>query len=99
MCVLLSAQVPNSALMQVRHSCVRGETTMGLLVTLGWVALIVGLVLVVLGYTVAARALRPGWAVTILGVILLLIGYLVPYAVSSTDSDVGAGNGVPTEAL
>lgn len=49
-----------------------------MLVTLGFIALIVGVVLVVCGYTVAPAALRPGFAAVILGVVLILIGYLLP---------------------
>lgn len=46
--------------------------------TLAFIALIVGVVLVVLGYTVEARALRPGWGLVILAVVLMLIVYLLP---------------------
>lgn len=63
---------------------------MGLLVTLGWVALVVGVVLIILGYTAAAAALRPGWGVFILGLILLLIGYLVPVLAVSSDHTAAA---------
>jgi uncharacterized protein (DUF983 family) len=49
-----------------------------MLSTLAFVALIVGIVLVVLGYTVEARALRPGWGLVILAVVLILIAYLLP---------------------
>jgi hypothetical protein len=55
-----------------------------MLVTLGFVAILVGVVLVVCGYTVAPAALRPGWGVLIVGLILVLIGYLLP-AVTTTN--------------
>lgn len=58
---------------------------MGILVTFGWIAFIIGVVLILLGYTVAAHALRPGWAALILGVVLLLVGYLLPVAVHPHD--------------
>ena len=51
---------------------------MGILVTIGFIALIVGVILVVAGYTVAPAALRPGWGAVILGLVLVLIGYLLP---------------------
>lgn len=49
-----------------------------MLTTLGFVALIVGIILVLLGYTVEARALRPGWGCVILAVVLIALGYLLP---------------------
>ena len=49
-----------------------------MLVTIGFVAIIIGAVLVVCGYTIAPAAQRPGWAVLILGVVLALLGYLLP---------------------
>ena len=57
---------------------------MAILITLGWIALILGIVLVVLGFTIAPQAQRPGWGVLILGIVLVLIGYLVPYVVTGT---------------
>lgn len=57
-----------------------------MLVTLGFVALLVGVVLVVCGYTVAPAALRPGWGAVILGVVLILIGYLLP-SIATNDVD------------
>jgi uncharacterized membrane protein HdeD (DUF308 family) len=57
-----------------------------MLITLGFVALILGIVLIVAGYTAAPAALRPGWGVLILGIILLLLGYLLP-AFHTTDYD------------
>ena len=50
-----------------------------MLTTLGFIALIIGVVLIVLGYTVEGRALRPGWGLVILAVVLLLLAYLLPY--------------------
>lgn len=55
-----------------------------MLVTLGFIALLVGVVLIICGYTVAPAALRPGWGLTILGVVLLIIGYLLP-TLTTTD--------------
>lgn len=49
-----------------------------MLITLGFIALLIGVVLVVLGYTVEPRALRPGWGCVILAVVLILLGYLLP---------------------
>jgi uncharacterized membrane protein len=49
-----------------------------MLITLGYIALIIGVILVILGFTVAPQAQRPGWGVLILGVVLILIGYLLP---------------------
>jgi hypothetical protein len=49
-----------------------------MLTTLGYIALLIGSVLVIVGYTVEGRALRPGWGCVILGVVLILIGYLLP---------------------
>ena len=59
---------------------------MGILITLGWLALIIGLVCVILGYTVAPQAQRPGWGAVILGVILLVLGYVLP-GVHTVDYD------------
>jgi uncharacterized membrane protein HdeD (DUF308 family) len=56
-----------------------------MLTTLGFIALLVGVVLIVCGYTVAPAALRPGWGLTILGVVLLIIGYLLP-AITTHDN-------------
>ena len=56
-----------------------------MLTTLGFVALLIGVVLVVAGYTVEARALRPGWGCVLLGVVLLILGYVLP--VSSVHYD------------
>lgn len=49
-----------------------------MLVTLGFVALILGVILVIAGYTVAPQAARPGWGCIILAIILLVLGYLLP---------------------
>lgn len=49
-----------------------------MLTTLGFVFLLIGIVLIVLGYTVEGRAIRPGWGCVILAVVLILIGYLLP---------------------
>lgn len=49
-----------------------------MLSTLGFIALVIGIVLIVCGYTVSPPALRPGWAMTILGVVLVLLAYLLP---------------------
>lgn len=49
-----------------------------MLSTLGLLALLVGIVLVVCGWTVEPRVLRPGWGVLILGVVLIVIAYTLP---------------------
>lgn len=51
---------------------------MEILITVGWIALILGIILVVLGFTIAPHALRPGWGALVLGVVLILVGYLLP---------------------
>ena len=51
---------------------------MTILITLGWIALVLGVVLVALGYTIAPQAQRPGWGALVLGILLILIGYLLP---------------------
>jgi hypothetical protein len=50
-----------------------------MLTTLGYAALILGIVLIVVGYTVEARALRPGWGCIILALVLILLGVLLPH--------------------
>ena len=47
-----------------------------MLTTLGFIALLIGAILVIGGYTLEPRALRPGWGVVILGVVLILVGYV-----------------------
>lgn len=54
-----------------------------MLSTLGFVFLLIGIVLVVLGYTVEGRALRPGWGCVILAIVLILLGYLLPSLTTS----------------
>jgi hypothetical protein len=49
-----------------------------MLTTLGFIALLIGVVLVILGYTVEPRTLRPGWGCVILAVVLILLGALLP---------------------
>lgn len=49
-----------------------------MLITLGFIALIVGVILVICGFTVAPSALRPGWGCLILAVVLIVLGYLLP---------------------
>lgn len=49
-----------------------------MLSTLGFIALFVGIILVLVGYTVEARAVRPGWGCVILGVVLVVLAYLAP---------------------
>lgn len=58
---------------------------MGIFITLGWIALLIGLVLVIIGYTVAPQARMPGWAGVVLGVVLLILGYLLPAAHPADD--------------
>lgn len=50
-----------------------------MLTTLGYIALILGVILIVLGYTLEPRALRPGWGCLILALILILLGVLLPH--------------------
>jgi hypothetical protein len=45
-----------------------------MLVTLGFIALIVAVVLIICGYTVAPQALRPGWGCLILAIVLIVLG-------------------------
>lgn len=49
-----------------------------MITTLGFIALLVAVVLIICGYTVAPQALRPGFGCLILAVVLILIGYLLP---------------------
>lgn len=49
-----------------------------MLITLGFIALLIGVLLVAAGYTIEPRALRPGWACLILALILILIGAILP---------------------
>ncbi len=49
-----------------------------MLTTIGFVFLILGVLLVVLGFTVAPQAARPGWGCVILAVVLIVLGYLLP---------------------
>lgn len=55
--------------------------------TLGYIALLIGVILVIVGYTVEARALRPGWGCVILGVVLVVLGYLLPTLVTADYPD------------
>lgn len=48
-----------------------------LLITLGWIALVVGVILLVVGLVTAPQAVRPGWAGIVVGAILLVIGYVL----------------------
>ena len=49
-----------------------------MITTISYVALILGVILVVLGFTVAPQAQRPGWGCIILAVVLILLGYVLP---------------------
>lgn len=49
-----------------------------MLTTLGFIALLIGIILIVAGYTVEGRALRPGWGCIILALILIVLGYVLP---------------------
>lgn len=62
-----------------------------MLITLGYVFLLVGVVLVILGYTAAPQALRPGWGCVILAVVLILIGYLLPSLTTHSEYDHARG--------
>lgn len=57
-----------------------------MLITIGYVALILGIVLIICGYTVAPQALRPGWAALVIALVLILLGYLLPVVVLSPHS-------------
>ena len=48
-----------------------------LLITLGWIALLIGVVLLVVGLVAAPQAVRPGWAGIVLGAVLLIVGYVL----------------------
>lgn len=61
-----------------------------MLITLGFIALLIGVVLIVLGYTAAPAALRPGWGCLILAIVLLLLGYLLPVLTTNDYRDDGA---------
>lgn len=64
-----------------------------MLITLGFIALVVGVVLVICGYTVAPAALRPGFGCVILAVVLILLGYLLPALTTHDDyHDTAASN-------
>lgn len=58
------------------------------LLLLGWIALIVGGALLIAGYAVNVRLVRPGWGLLIAGVVLLLLGYLLVPALVTGDADV-----------
>lgn len=49
-----------------------------MLITLGFIALALGIILVALGYTIEPRAVRPGWAAIILAIVLIFIGAVLP---------------------
>lgn len=49
-----------------------------MLVTLGYIFLIVGAILVVCGFTIEPRALRPGFGCVVLAVVLIVVAYLLP---------------------
>lgn len=66
-----------------------------MLTTIGFIALILGIILVVAGYTVAPAALRPGFGCIILAVILLVLGYLLPTVTVHDEYD----NALPSAAL
>lgn len=48
------------------------------LTTLGVVTLIVGVVLLAVGYVAEPRAVRPGWACVVIAVVLFLVAYIAP---------------------
>lgn len=50
-----------------------------MLTTIAYVALILGVILIILGYTVEPRALRPGWGCIILAIVLILISVLLTH--------------------
>jgi predicted acyltransferase len=66
------------------------------LLLLGWIALIVGAVLLIIGYFASMpnrgypHLVRPGWGLVIVGVVLLLLGYLLipAFAGAGTEIDV-----------
>lgn len=49
-----------------------------MLSTIGFIALVIGLVLLICGYVADGRAVQPGWALTVIGVVLLLVAYVTP---------------------
>lgn len=68
-----------------------------MLVTLAWIALLVGLVLVVLGYTVAPAARVPGIVLAVVGVVVLIVAYALP-AFHAPDDGYAAGHVVVAAA-
>lgn len=54
--------------------------------TLAFVCLVIGVVCLVLGYTVEPRAIRPGWACIVLFVVLIVLSYVLPLATLHTAS-------------
>ncbi|OBK92388.1 hypothetical protein A5646_03545 [Mycobacterium sp. 1245499.0] len=51
-----------------------------MLTTLGFIALAIGVILVLIGYTIEHRAIRPGWACIITALILILTAALLDVA-------------------
>lgn len=49
-----------------------------MLITLGFIALLIGIIVLALGYTAEPRAVRPGWACIVLALVLILIGTFLP---------------------
>lgn len=68
-----------------------------MLVTLAWIAFLVGLVLVVLGYTVAPAARVPGIVLAVVGVVALIVLYLLP-AINPPHDAYASGDGVVAAA-
>lgn len=70
-----------------------------MLVTLGFIALLIGIVLIVCGYTIAPAALRPGWGCFILAIVLIVLGYLLPALTTHDTYDAPAAQGFADPAL
>lgn len=49
-----------------------------MLSTIGFIALLLGAVLLVVGYIAEPRAIRPGWVCVVVGVVLVLLAYVLP---------------------
>lgn len=58
-----------------------------MLTTLGFIALTIGVVLVLIGYTIEPQATRPGWACIIIALILILVSALVSITTTHPGGD------------
>lgn len=56
-----------------------------MLVTLGYVFLVIGAILTVCGFTIEPRAMRPGIGCLIVAVVLIVLAYVLPTTHSELD--------------